>query len=137
MSAVVGIPVCIILIFLAPWIFTLLSTDPLVREIGTPYLQARMAGMTFNGMNFAFRGYWNGISRPRIYMRTIIAIHIAQITFSWVFIFGNLGAPELGALGAGIGTTLSIVFGSALYAIQAWDLAAATAFWSACRGARL
>ena len=123
LSAIIGLPVSILLVFLAPLIFQFLSTDPAVREIGVPYLQARMVGMTFIGMNFAFRGYWNGISRPRIYMRTIIAIHIAQISFSWIFIFGNLGAPELGALGAGIGTTLSIIFGTGLYGFQAWHLA--------------
>jgi multidrug resistance protein, MATE family len=128
LSAVIGIPLSILLIFLAPWIFELLSTDPEVRAIGVPYLQARMVAMTAIGMNFAFRGYWNGISRPRVYMRTIIAIHIAQISFSWILIFGNLGAPELGALGAGIGTSASIFFGTFLYFAQAWHIARGNGF---------
>jgi len=128
LSAVIGIPLSIALIFAAPWIFTLLSTDPAVRELGTPYLQARMVGMTFIGMNFAFRGYWNGVSKPRIYMRTIIAIHIAQILFSSTLIFGFFGAPALGALGAGIGTTASIIFGSILYFAQARTIARANGF---------
>ncbi|MSO98887.1 MAG: MATE family efflux transporter [Rhodospirillaceae bacterium] len=128
LSAVIGIPASIVLVFLAPWIFTFLSTDPAVREVGVPYLQARMVGMTFIGMNFAFRGFWNGTSRPSVYMRTIIAIHIAQIGFSWALIFGHLGMPELGALGAGIGTTMSIIFGTALYAFQAWSIARGNGF---------
>jgi putative MATE family efflux protein len=128
LSAAIGLPLSIVLIFAAPWIFTLLSNDPAVREIGTPYLQARMAGMTFIGMNFAFRGYWNGVSKPRIYMRTIIAIHAAQIFFSWVLIFGHFGAPALGALGAGIGTSASIVFGTVLYFAQARIIARGNGF---------
>ncbi|MDX2145745.1 MAG: MATE family efflux transporter [Rhodospirillaceae bacterium] len=128
LSAVIGIPFSIALFFLAPWIFEWLSTDPAVREIGVPYLQARMVGMTAIGMNFAFRGYWNGISMSHVYMRTIIAIHVAQVLFQWILIFGNLGAPELGALGAGIGNTMAIYFGTALYMTQAWRMARGNGF---------
>jgi putative MATE family efflux protein len=123
LSAVIGLPTSIILILLAPWIFDLLSNDPDVRAIGVPYLQARMIGMMGLGMNFAFRGFWNGISQPRIYMRTIILIHITQILLSVGFVFGYAGLPQLGALGAGIGTTLSVYVGTSLYTAQTWKLA--------------
>lgn len=128
LSALIGIPASVILIFLAPWIFELLSKDPAVREIGVPYLQARMVGMMALGMNFAFRGYWNGISQPRIYMRTIIIIHIAQVSFSVVLVFGYFGLPAMGALGAGIGTTMSVFLGTLLYGAQTWRLARGNGF---------
>ncbi|MBL8642363.1 MAG: MATE family efflux transporter [Rhodospirillaceae bacterium] len=128
LSAVIGLPLSLLLIFLAPQIFQLLSDDPAVREIGVPYLQARMAGMMGLGMNFAFRGFWNGISRPGIYMRTIIAIHVAQISLSIILVFGYFDLPALGALGAGIGTTLSVYIGTLLYTGQGVMLARKNGF---------
>jgi putative MATE family efflux protein len=37
------------------------------------------------------------------------------VLFNYMFIFGNLGAPELGVEGAGIGTALASVVGTILY----------------------
>jgi len=55
----------VILIALAPSIFKLLTNDAAVQAIGIPYLQIRMVGMVGIGMNYAFRGYWNGVGgRP-------------------------------------------------------------------------
>jgi putative MATE family efflux protein len=67
------------------------------------------------GANFAFRGYWNAINRSALYMRTIILMHVANIFFNWVFIFGNLGAPELGAQGAGVATAIATYIATAYY----------------------
>ena len=88
-SFAIGLPSTIILILLAPYLFLLLSDDPAVREMGTPYLQMRMVGMIFIGMNFAYRGFWNGIGRSAVYMRTIIFIHVAQIAIAWPMSYGS------------------------------------------------
>jgi len=111
----IGVPLSVILIFAAPWLFPLLNNDPAVIEVGVPYWQARLAGMVFVGMNFSFRGYWNGVNQSGYYMRTLLMMHTLNIFFNYALIFGNFGFPELGATGAGIGTSLSLVFGTAYY----------------------
>jgi putative MATE family efflux protein len=67
------------------------------------------------GMNFAFRGYWNAVDKSILYMRTLISMHVLNIFLNWVLIFGNLGAPELGAAGAGVASAIATVFGAASY----------------------
>jgi putative MATE family efflux protein len=42
-------------------------------------------------------------------------MHIVNIFLNWVFIFGNLGAPELGAAGAGVASAIATIFGTASY----------------------
>lgn len=128
-SLVIGLPSTIALIFAAPCIFQFLSDDPAVREIGVPYMQIRLVGMVGIGMNYAYRGYWNGVGRSAVYMRTLIAMHVAQIAIAWVFIFGKFGAPELGAVGAGIGNTSAVFLGTALYTLQAFRLARGNGFF--------
>ena len=61
----VGVPLALLLILFARPIFALVNGDPAVLDQGVPYLQARFAGLVAVGVNFAFRGYWTGISRPR------------------------------------------------------------------------
>ncbi len=110
---------------LVPLFYPYLNGDPDVIRQGVPYLQVRILATVFVGMNFSFRGYWNAIDMSRLYMSTLIVMHASNIFLNWVFIFGNLGAPELGVTGAGLASALSTVIGSATY------------FWLGSRHARV
>lgn len=111
----IGVPLSISLFFLAPYLFPLLNSDPAVVAIGVPYWQARLVGMVFVGMNFCFRGYWNGVNQSGYYMRTLLMMHALNIFFNYALIFGHFGFPEMGATGAGIGTSLALAFGAGYY----------------------
>lgn len=115
LSLIIGIPLCVALIAVTPAAFTFLTPDPDVQELGTPYLQVRIASMVAVGMNFSFRGYWSAIHMTGVYLRTLLIMHAINIFLNWVLIFGNLGAPELGVFGAGLATTISLYIGTALY----------------------
>ena len=67
------------------------------------------------GMNFAFRGYWTGVSQTRLYLITLIVMHLSNVVLNYVLIFGKLGLPALGTTGAGIGTALATYIGTAIY----------------------
>lgn len=113
--AAISIPLSAMLIFVAPMLFGALSNDADVVEIGVPYLQVRLVAMIAVGSNFAFRGYWNGINKSKLYLRTLIVMHVANVAISYVLIFGVAGAPEMGATGAAVGTAASGFIGMAYY----------------------
>ncbi|RLB41622.1 MAG: MATE family efflux transporter [Deltaproteobacteria bacterium] len=115
LALTIAVPWSALLISLAPEYFPLLTGDAAVVEQGVPYLQARLFAMFAMGMNFAFRGYWNAVDKSILYMRTLISMHVVNIFLNWVLIFGNLGAPELGAAGAGVASAIATVFGTASY----------------------
>lgn len=119
-AAAICIPATVLLEFATPAILAALAPEPAVAETGTTYLQLRLLGMTAVGMNFSFRGYWNAMNMSRLYMATLVAMHLLGIALNWVFIFGNLGAPALGAKGAGLSNLISVWFGSAVYFALAW-----------------
>ncbi|MCB9758743.1 MAG: MATE family efflux transporter [Alphaproteobacteria bacterium] len=110
-----GLPLTVLLFHAAPDLYPLLIDDPEVIEIGTPYFQARLIGLTAVGMNFAFRGYWNGVNLSRLYMRTLVLMHAVNIFLNWVLIFGKLGMPAYGAVGAGMATAASTWVGMIYY----------------------
>jgi len=113
----IGLPLSLVLIGLAPSLLALLEDDPAVRALGTPYLQVRLLGVAGVGMNFAFRGYWNAIERSGLYLRTILLIHVVNVALDYVLIFGHLGAPPLGVLGAAIASTVAVYVGLTAYVV--------------------
>lgn len=100
---------------LAPWLVSLINGTAEVVEIGTDYLRYRILGICFIGINFAFRGFWNGIHDSASYIRILLLVHICNFLISYCLIFGAFGAPEMGAPGSGLGTTLSILIGTIAY----------------------
>ena len=115
LALMIGVPLCAILYMAIPATYTILSDDPAVIEQGVPYLQVRILSMVAVGMNFSFRGYWSAIHMTGVYLRTLLIMHAFNIFLNWVLIFGNLGAPEMGVVGAGLATTISLYIGTGLY----------------------
>lgn len=120
LALAIGIPWSVLLYGVVPSAFPVLNADPEVVAAGVPYLEARILAVVAVGMNFAFRGYWNGINLPKLYLRTLLVMHACNIFFNWVFIFGKLGAPAMGAAGAGVSSAIATCIGTATYFVLGW-----------------
>lgn len=116
-SLVLGAVLTVVLFALAPTLFPYLVDDPAVIEQGVPYWRARLLAVVAVGMNFSFRGFWNGVNLSKLYMRTLIVMHVSNLVLNYVLIFGKLGFPPLGAEGAGIGTAVATWLGTLTYFI--------------------
>ena len=112
-------------------LFPLLNSDPAVVAEGVPYLRARVVAMTALGVNFAFRGYWSAVDKPNLYLRTLVTMHVSNIFLNWVLIYGNLGAPALGATGSGVATSLAVYLGTAQYVVLGFREARESGFLKA------
>jgi len=107
-----GIPYCLILLKSSPFLFQFLDNDPRVREIGTGYFSIRLCTIVFIGLNYCFRGYFNGRKQPMVFMKTLLVMHPLNIILNYVLIFGAFGFPEMGAEGAALGTAIATVVGT-------------------------
>ncbi len=134
LAVAIGVPWSVLLIVLSPTLFPYLVPEGPVADLGVGYFNWRLIGVVAVGMNFSFRGYFNGISQSRVYLQTIVLMHVANVFFNWVFIFGHLGAPALGAPGAGLGTMLANYLATAVYFLVSFKLARGAGFFRGIPG---
>jgi multidrug resistance protein, MATE family len=113
----VALPVSVFLYVLAPYLFPPLNENVQVQVLGTDYFQWRLLGAVGVGVNFCFRGYWNGINQSKLYMRTLFLMHGSNVIISYILIFGLGFIPAMGVQGAAIGTTLATYLGTAYYVV--------------------
>jgi putative MATE family efflux protein len=125
-----GLPLALALYWAAPDLYPYLRADPLVVAEGVPYLRSRLVAVVAVGMNFAFRGYFNGTNQPKIYMRSLVVMHVSDVVISYVLVFGKLGFPVMGATGAGIGTSAGTFVATGMYFVMAWRRARSAGFLS-------
>jgi MATE family, multidrug efflux pump len=75
----------------------------------TPYLRALNWSTPPLLLFFCFRRYLQAIGVVRPILITLIAANVVNLAGNWIFVFGNLGAPRLGAEGSGWSTCISRV----------------------------
>lgn len=97
-----------------------ISQDAAVAAEAVPYFLMRLAGLFAVAMNFSFRGYWNGIHQPAIFLRILVFSHVLNVIISYGLIYGHWGLPALGSTGAGLGTSLAMCCGMLLNAFFVW-----------------
>lgn len=82
------------------------QVDPAVRNSVTWYLRALILALP---AALIFRSIYclgTAVSRPKVVMVINLASVAFKLLFNWMFVFGNLGVPALGAVGAGVSTSL-------------------------------
>jgi MATE family multidrug resistance protein len=80
-----------------------------VVEEAIPYYLLLVASILPLQVFSAYKQFAEGLSNTRIAMYITIVGNLLNVVLNYVFIYGHLGAPALGIIGAGIGTLVSRV----------------------------
>jgi MATE family multidrug resistance protein len=104
------IPLVMGVVWLAIPLLPVLGINPQVVPATIPYLKALIWGTAPLLFFFAFRRYLQSIGVVRPILWTLIVANGVNLLGNWIFVFGNLGAPALGATGSGWATFFSRVF---------------------------
>lgn len=111
-----GLFLCIILgvflvaaVFIAKPLMYAMNQPVEVVDLAMPYLNL-VAVSLFPLIVFqAFKQFSDGLSLTRYPMYATILANLVNVLLNYMFIFGKWGAPELGMIGAAIGTLVSRV----------------------------
>lgn len=80
-----------------------------VVDMALPYYHYMAWGMIPVMLYGAFKQFLEGIGNTKTAMIVVIVSNALNIFLNWIFIYGNLGAPAMGAAGAGLATFISRV----------------------------
>jgi MATE family multidrug resistance protein len=108
-SLVVAVPIGLSWCFAGPALEAL-GQSPELASLAHDYVVVQVFGLPPYIVFTALRQYYQakGILRPILWV-SLISVPM-NVLFNWLFIFGNLGCPELGIVGAGIATSLTRIF---------------------------
>ncbi len=116
-SLIVGIIVASIGIFFAHPIAQLFASDEVVGFYAGEFIYYRFMGIPFFLVSVAFRGFFFGINKTKIFMFSGLITNILNIIFNYILIYGNFGFPKMGIAGSGLGSTLATAFDGLFYII--------------------
>lgn len=107
-------------------LLVLLDVAPAVRDGGSRYLAFVAPTVMMGLLAQASTMFLHGVSNPKPAMLIQLLTLPVNISLNWVFIYGNLGAPEMGAGGAALATSVTstlAALGLYLYIANALSLA--------------
>jgi len=111
-------------VMVAVWLFVpalgTFGINASVLQATTPYIRALNWSTAPLLLFFCLRRYLQSIDIVRPILVTLITANLVNAAGNWIFVFGNLGAPQLGAEGAGWSTCVSRVYMLAALVIIIW-----------------
>lgn len=90
-------------------IMEMFTTDSNVIQAGSGYLLISIPCYYLNGYALTTSLVLRSVGKAKVPLISSVCSFFINIFFNWVFIFGNLGAPEMGVRGAALGTLLARV----------------------------
>lgn len=106
LGVIVSLIMSVVGIILAPTLLTLLGGEPQVIEMGVPFMRLMLGGNAVVVFLFLLNAIFRGAGDAAIAMRVLWLANVLNMILAPSFIFGIWIFPELGVLGAAVGTTI-------------------------------
>ena len=90
-----------------PYLIGQTGAEPAVAEVAIAYISVRMFAGIFYLLLGVFDNFYRGLGETRLPMYCGIAQLLLNFVFNYLLIYGNFGAPKLGAVGAALGTAIA------------------------------
>ncbi|HAJ76470.1 MAG TPA: MATE family efflux transporter [Gammaproteobacteria bacterium] len=109
-------PLLVIITYFVSGIFEAMGHDPQQVELERSYYIILMMGVVVTLSKICISSYFAGIGRTYIVMICDVCGLIINIPLCYIMVFGRLGFPALGIVGAAISTIVATVFAFLLFA---------------------
>ena len=110
-----SVPFLTLITFLVAGIFAGMGHDPAQVELERTYYLILMSGALITLANVCISSYFAGIGRTHVVMICDVFGLIINIPLCYVMVFGKLGFPALGIVGAGISTVVATLLAFLLF----------------------
>jgi MATE family multidrug resistance protein len=118
--AILLVPILLVLVVVGLRALPLLRLHPEVLALARPYLDIVAWSLVPLLLYAACRRYLQGIGQVRPVMVALVSANLVNAAANWVFIYGHLGMPALGAVGAAWATVASRAYLVLFLAFAIW-----------------
>ena len=109
--AMMSIPALVVITYFVAGIFENMGHDPRQVELERTYYIILMLGIVVTLAKICLSSYFAGIARTHVVMICDVFGLVINVPLSYVMVFGKLGLPALGIVGAGISTIVATILG--------------------------
>lgn len=119
--ALLGLP-CSFALWHTEAILRAAGQEPAVSAEAAAYARALVPGLIPAGWFVVLRSFVSAMERPRSALVVMVGAFFLNVFVNWLLIFGNLGLPRLGVVGAGVASSISnVACFLALLGFILWD----------------
>tara|TARA_B100001250_G_scaffold6588_1_gene5551 strand:+ start:232 stop:1611 length:1380 start_codon:yes stop_codon:yes gene_type:complete len=108
-------PLLVIITYFVSGIFEGVGHDPRQVELERIYYVILMMGVVITLAKTCVSSYFAGIGRTHIVMICDVCGMVCNVPLCYLMVFGKLGFPELGIIGAGVSTIVASTFAFLLF----------------------
>jgi MATE family multidrug resistance protein len=112
---VMSAPFLTLITFLVAGIFEGMGHEPEQVELERTYYLILMAGVLITLAKTCISSYFAGIGRTHVVMICDLFGLVVNVPLCYVMVFGKLGFPALGIVGAGVSTVIATILAFALF----------------------
>lgn len=104
-------------LFITSFFFDRMGQEAEVVHLAKPYFYTLVISMFPLAIFYTQKQFAEGIGDTKNAMYVILSANVVNIVLNYILIFGKLGLPEYGILGAGIATLISRIYMVIVYTI--------------------
>ena len=112
---VMSVPFLTLIAFLVAGIFESMGHEPAQVELERSYYLILMSGVLVTLAKVCISSYFAGIGRTHVVMICDVFGLVINVPLCYVMVFGKLGFPALGIVGAGVSTVVATVLAFLLF----------------------
>ncbi|MEW5979531.1 MAG: MATE family efflux transporter [Acidobacteriota bacterium] len=120
LSLILALPL-MALISLATTFLPAWGIHPRVLQEAVPYLEVLVWSLTPLLLYTCLRRYLQAMNQVRPIMFALITANLINVAANWVLIFGNLGIPAMGTVGAAWATLISRIYMAMVLFFAVWQ----------------
>ncbi len=94
-----------------PWLVRTMIGVPEVQAVAFEYTRWRLLGVISMAATMAIKAFFDGLGKTHVHLVAALVMNVANVLLCWMFIFGHLGAPRMGAPGAGLSAFIATWIG--------------------------
>ncbi len=117
MAAALGLLTAAVVVIFSRNIAGFFAVDKRVAGLAGGYLFYRFLGVPFFLVSVAYRGFFFGIGKTKVFMFAGILSNVLNIILDYTLIFGAFGIRGIGLAGAGLGTSIAAGIETSVYLI--------------------